>query len=570
MKALILAAGLGTRLRPHTDHTPKPLFRIRGKPLLDMMITKLIDAGCKAVMINTHHLHDQIESFIGQQSYPIPIQTRHEPRILGTGGAIRNVEDFWNDRPFMVINADIVTTIDLKEVYDFHCQHSHPATLVLVDDPDFNSVVCDSDGYVSGFHHHSHMANRSSIAALTFTGIQVLNPEILNFIPVGAPSSSIDAYTRMIAEGIKIKAYISKKAFWKDIGTAERYKSAVFEIMAPEVIKQVFPDLQTGPLYREPLEGDGSDRQWMRIKTGSASVIVVDHGIKNTPGVEAADAFVNIGRHLSDQGVPVPQIYDRDTFAGYVFLEDLGNLDLQTLVQQTNNSDKIISLYQSVIDQLANFSASGAQQFEVAWTYQTPRYNKEVILVNECRYFVEAFLNSYLGLKIRYDEFKKEFERLAENALQHAVEGLMHRDFQSRNIMVKNDAFYFIDFQGSRLGPIQYDLASLLIDPYVQLPQDIQSQLLRYCIEKLEANMNLNAESFSHCYRYCRLARNLQILGAFGYLSRIKAKPHFEQYIPPAVRTLRDNLKKHEQKTLPMLNALMDRIIKHPQIQNPV
>ena len=82
MKALILAAGLGTRLRPYTDHTPKPLFPIRGRPLLDIMITNLIDAGCEAVIINTHHLHDQIESFVAQQSYPIPIQTRYEPVIL--------------------------------------------------------------------------------------------------------------------------------------------------------------------------------------------------------------------------------------------------------------------------------------------------------------------------------------------------------------------------------------------------------------------------------------------------------------------------------------------------------
>jgi aminoglycoside/choline kinase family phosphotransferase/dTDP-glucose pyrophosphorylase len=570
MKALILAAGLGTRLRPYTDHTPKPLFPILGRPLLDIMITKLIDAGCKAVIVNTHHLHDQIESFIAQQSYPIPTQTRYEPNILGTGGAIRNVKDFWNDQPFLVINADIVTTINLKRVYDFHCQHTHPATLVLADDPDFNSVFCNSDGFVTDLQHRSDMTNRSSMAALTFTGIQVLDPEILNFIPVETPSSSIDAYTRMISEGKKIKAYLSNKAYWKDIGTAERYKLAVFEVIAPEIFKQIFPNLQIGPICRNPFKGDGSDRQWSRLKMSSASMIVVDHGIKEVARADAADAFVNIGRHLFARGVPVPQIYDADTFSGYVFLEDLGNLDLQTIVQQTDNFEKIISWYKSVIHLLIDFSTSGAEQFDVAWSYQTPRYSKELILENECRYFVEAFLNTYLGLEITYDDFKKEFEFLAENALQHALEGLMHRDFQSRNIMVKNDEFYFIDFQGSRRGPIQYDLASLLIDPYVQLPPEIQTQLLRYGLEKLKTDIYLNDENFRRCYRYCRLTRNLQILGAFGYLSRVKAKPHFEQYIPLAVQTLRRNLSKHEQKTLPMLNDLMDTIIKHKQIQNPV
>ncbi len=568
MKALILAAGLGTRLQPYTNHTPKALFSVQGRPLLDIMIFKLIAAGCEAVIINTHHLHEQIESFIAQQTYPIPIQTRYEPDILGTGGAIKNVADFWNHRPFMVVNADIVTTIDFKGVYDFHCRHPHPATLVLADDPQFNSVAFDTDGFVTNFYQLSDAAVRPSNAALTFTGIQVLDPEILDYIPVEGPSSSIDAYARMIAAGKKIRAYISEKSYWKDIGNAERYKLAVFETMAPEVFKQVFPDIQIGPIYREHLKGDGSDRQWYRLNMAQASMILVDHGIKKTDGVNEADAFVNIGRHLFDRNLPVPQIYDGDTFAGYAFLEDLGNLDLQTTVQQAGNFKKIIGMYQSVIQLLIKFSAFGAERFDSAWTYQTATYSKALILERECRYFIDAFLNTYLGLETIYEDFKKEFEFLAEKALEHALLGLMHRDFQSRNIMIKNDAFYFTDFQASRTGPIQYDLASLLIDPYVQLPHNIQTQLLGHCVEKLQADMNLNADNFCRCYRYCRLTRNLQILGAFGYLSRVKGKTHFETYIPAAVRTLRRNLKKHEQKTLPALNALMDTILAHDRIQN--
>jgi len=125
MKALILAAGYGNRLRPYTDHTPKPLFSIAGRPLLDVIIEKLQKAGCKAVIINTHHLHHKIEAFLAARKYSLEVNTRYEPRILGTGGAIKNVADFWDDQPFMVINADIVADIDLKEVYHAHC--SHPA-----------------------------------------------------------------------------------------------------------------------------------------------------------------------------------------------------------------------------------------------------------------------------------------------------------------------------------------------------------------------------------------------------------------------------------------------------------
>ena len=560
MKALILAAGLGTRLRPYTNHTPKPLFSIQGRPLLDMVISKLIAAGCKAAVINTHHLHDRIEAHIARQTYPIPIQTRHEPDILGTGGAIKNVADFWDHRPFMVVNADIVTTIDFRQVYDFHCRHSHPATLVLADDPEFNSVAFDAAGFITGFRQASDAAVQPASAAQTFTGIQVLDPEILDFIPDEMPSSSIDAYTRMISKGKKIKAFISEKSYWKDIGNAERYKSAVFETMAPAVFRQAFPDIQIGPISRDHLKGDGSDRQWYRLNMDRKSMILVDHGIRNTDGVNEADAFVSIGRHLYDRGLPVAQIYDGDAFTGYAFIEDLGNLDLQTAVQQAEKDTKIIDLYRSVIQQLIKFSTLGAERFDAAWAYQTPAYSKALILEKECRYFVEAFLNTYLGLEMIYADFETEFEFLAEKALEHACLGLMHRDFQSRNIMIKNNKFYFIDFQASRMGPIQYDLAALLIDPYVQLPQKIQDQLLEYCEERLQADPDLNAEHFRRCYRYCRLTRNLQILGAFGYLSRVKGKAHFEKYIPGALKTLNKTLSGKFGREFPELKKIVAKI----------
>ncbi len=560
MKALILAAGLGTRLRPYTDHRPKPLFTVSGKALLDITIAKLMEAGCTAVIINTHHLHEQIERFVAGQTYAIPIQTRYEPRILGTGGAIKNVSDFWNDQPFMVVNADIVSTINFKTVYDFHCQHSHPATLVLTDDSEFNSVICNTPGFVTGFHPNPANADHLTPPALTFTGVQVLNPVMLDYISDTMPASSIDAYSAMIAQGKKIKAYVAEKAYWKDIGTAERYKAAVFETMAPRVYQHVFPDVALQTPHRRRLKGDGSDRQWFRLEMNQKSIILADHGIKEKNRMDAADAFFYIGRHLYNKGLPVPQIYDGDMLSGYVFIEDLGNLDLQTAVHQAKNFEKVINLYQSVIELLIKFSADGADQFDAAWCYQTPRYSKLLILNAECRYFVDAFLNTYLGLNVKYVDMKAEFEFLAKNALQHAVQGLMHRDFQSRNIMIKNSSPYFIDFQGARMGPLQYDLASLLIDPYVDMPADIQSRLLDHCLQKLAGRMTVNAAQFRHCYRYCRLARNLQILGAFGYLTRVKAKPHFEKFIPTAVRTLTDNLMQNEHKTLPMLCELMDSI----------
>ncbi len=134
--------------------------------------------------------------------------------------------------------------------------------------------------------------------------------------------------------------------------------------------------------------------------------------------------------------------------------------------------------------------------------------------------------------------------------------------------MIKDQKIYFIDFQGARLGPVQYDLASLLIDPYVDLPQAVQTQLLAYAVEKMHGQMKPDAGSFKRCYRFCCLTRNLQILAAFGHLTRTKAKAHFEKYIPAAVRTLRHNLKHYADNKLPLLCTLTDRIIELDKIRN--
>jgi aminoglycoside/choline kinase family phosphotransferase/choline kinase len=560
MKALILAAGLGTRLRPYTDHTPKPLFTVSNRTLLDITIAKLIKAGCSAVIINTHHLHKQIEAFVAGQTYGVPVHTRHEPRILGTGGAIKNVSDFWDDQPFMVVNADIVSEIDFKQIYHFHCRHSHPATLVLTDNEEFNSVGCNNDGFVTGFFQDPSDANQHASSALTFTGIQVLDPVMLDYIPDRMPASSIDAYSRMIAEGKKIKAYVLENAYWSDVGTPERYRAAVYETMAPRVFQRVFPDQPSATPRRHQIKGDGSDRRWFRLELNQKTIILADHGIKEDNRVDAVDAFFNIGRHLFDKGIAVPQIYDGDTLSGYVFVEDLGTLDLQTAVHRAGASQKVVPLYQAVIRELIRFSQQGARELHPAWCYQTPRYDKALILEKECRYFVDAFLNTYLGLDYQFADFKTEFELLAESALQHAVFGLMHRDFQSRNIMIRDNRPVLIDFQGARMGPLQYDLASLLIDPYVDLAPDIRSRLLQYCLEQLAGHMVVETAEFRRCFQYCCLTRNLQILGAFGYLTRVKGKPNFEPYIPTAVRTLSDSLKQKEHENLPLLGDVMDSI----------
>jgi aminoglycoside/choline kinase family phosphotransferase len=136
----------------------------------------------------------------------------------------------------------------------------------------------------------------------------------------------------------------------------------------------------------------------------------------------------------------------------------------------------------------------------------------------------------------------------------------MHRDMQSRNIMVKNNRVCFIDFQGARSGPLQYDLASLLIDPYVNLKDKIREELLHYAMEKLKLSRD-KKENFLQCYHYCSLTRNMQFLGAFSFLSQIKKRKKFEQYIPDSIQSLKQIITDlNMDKKIPKLSKLAQSI----------
>ncbi|MBW1692798.1 MAG: phosphotransferase [Deltaproteobacteria bacterium] len=297
--------------------------------------------------------------------------------------------------------------------------------------------------------------------------------------------------------------------------------------MAPEAFEIAFPDWVNKKINRKKLKGDGSDRSWYRLTTGNQSLVMVDHGIRMQKATNETDAFIAIGNHLFVKGIPVPKIFLHDAFSGLVFLEDIGDVNLQTVILNTKNTDKILSYYQLVIHLLIKLFIKGNEDFDPAWTYQTTLYNQEVILEKECRYFVDAFLRSYLGIDKHFIDYAHEFTTAAKKAVEFSIYGFMHRDVQSRNIMVKENRFYFIDFQGGRQGPIQYDLASLLIDPYVALSRSIQDKLIEYCMKTLSTVMSIEPKRFLSGYAYCALTRNLQILGAFGYLSRTKGKKYF-------------------------------------------
>lgn len=529
-KALILAAGLGTRLAPYTNITPKPMFTLAGKPLLYHWIKRLENAGCSEVFINTHHLHTQIEAYIADNHWDLPVSTIFEPELLGTGGAVRNLASRWQNGDLVVINSDVVCPCDLNALLEWHRTNRHDVSLLLTDCPAFNMVATTPDGSVSAFDA------KDDPAARTFTGLQVITPAVLDYIPVTGFCHSIDAYIAMLKAGLKVKGLTGAES-WQDLGDIKRYREAALTAAARKTFGKVFND--NAPFEIDELKGDGSDRLWRRLRTPRHSMVVADHGLTTPYGAgknTEIKAFINIGRHLNAKGLPVAQIYFHDAFAGLVFTEDLGDTNLQTYVLNQPNRENVIKIYRQIIRDLVDFSQQGLQGFAPEWPWQTPSYDRGLILTNECAYFINRFVEEYLGIETAELGLKDEFEHLADQIMELGLQGLMHRDLQSRNILLKDEKPYYIDYQGARLGPLQYDLASLLYDPYVMLDEDTRNLLLNYCCSHV--TISASSSQMKKGFYYCALSRSMQALGAYAFLSRVKGKPWFKAYMHPALENL--------------------------------
>jgi NDP-sugar pyrophosphorylase family protein len=228
MKAMILAAGLGTRLRPLTNTIPKPLLPIEGTPLIVWNLLLLKRYGFQDVVINLHHLGPMIEQTLGDGSqYGLHIIYSREPVILGTGGGIKQAEPYFSGEPVLVLNGDTLVELDLDALYAFHRATRAAATLVLREDPDAARWGLVEVGAENRIVRITGKGPSNSVppAARMFAGIHILNPRLLRDVPKGVASSIIDPYVAAIERGEAILGY-DLKGYWSDIGTAARYAQA--------------------------------------------------------------------------------------------------------------------------------------------------------------------------------------------------------------------------------------------------------------------------------------------------------------------------------------------------------
>ncbi|WKV07656.1 NDP-sugar synthase [Thermoanaerobacterium sp. CMT5567-10] len=231
MKALLLAGGLGTRLRPLTNFLPKPMVPIMGKPLLESTILRLKHQGVDEVVISTCYKSNHIEKYFGDgEKLGVKVSYIKEDIPLGTGGAIKNAEEFFGDT-FIILNSDIICDIDIKNLVEYHKSKNALATIAMtkVEDPSQYGVIeYDDNDYITAFKEKPkpYETNSKWINA----GIYVFEPELLNEIPKDeVVSIERDTYPKLLSKGCSMAAY-RYGGYWIDIGTIEKYKKVHFDI----------------------------------------------------------------------------------------------------------------------------------------------------------------------------------------------------------------------------------------------------------------------------------------------------------------------------------------------------
>lgn len=285
------------------------------------------------------------------------------------------------------------------------------------------------------------------------------------------------------------------------------------------------------------LTGEGSDRFYYRIKSDDKTLILMIYGNEKAEN----DYFIHIQKFLMDLGVSVPVIHLKMPEKRWIFLEDLGNESLYTLYPRVNRQEKI-ALYKAVIDEASKIFFKGNDRY-IKEPFVTAGDFDHRLYHWEHRYFIDNYLKLYKKIKIPLTRLEQNLADVA-GRLAREENRLIHRDFQSKNIMVTNGKVYLIDFQGLRRGLPEYDLASLLCDPYVRMDEELINELLNYFFDAYSVFYGIEYELFRERFFMCSVQRLMQALGAYCFLGLVKNKSQFLNSIPAGEHILMKSVKK--------------------------
>mgnify|MGYP000063875040 FL=1 len=331
--------------------------------------------------------------------------------------------------------------------------------------------------------------------------------------------------------------------------------------MNTELLAQLYQSY-TGeaPTSIEPLPGAGSNRKYFRLK-GKESLI----GVYGT-STEENRAFIYMARHFSQKGLPVPRILAEAPDQSAYLQDDLGDISLFQLIKQGresgNFSDEETNILKQTIRLLPQIQFEGSKEMDFSYCYPLATFNRRSVLW-DLNYFKYCFLKA-TGLEFQENLLEDDFERMADTLLQIEPQVFMYRDFQSRNVMIREGKPYFIDFQGGRKGPFYYDVASFLWQAKANYPDSLRQELLDEYLDALRPYHTIDKEQFLTTLRHFVLFRTLQVLGAYGFRGYFEKKAHFIQSVPYAIENLRQLLET-DFPEYPYLCLMLRKLTELPQ-----
>lgn len=611
-KAVVLAAGFGARFLPLTLLKPKPLFPLWGKPALGHTLELLKSWGVREVLVNAHHHAGQILEYIRSKPVPgLRCQVSYEPDILGTGGALPKAQWFLDDAPFWMVNADVLADLNCKPLLHSHHQHGSIATLWLHDSRGprtvehrnglvtvFKSPVAGTEGTAtfcgfqllsprilnflppSGFSSIIDAYENALVAGEKIGGVIVPNaywadigkhetylathqdmrthPRWKQFIPRGkhpiprglnttiAPGATVtrsvlwDQVTvaagarvenAIVADGVTVRNQVTYMAMRGD---------HVQDPLVPRILKS----LQWAPCATTvmPLPPRGSARTFTRLATQGKGAILVRYTLERPENA----LYTRHARFLARHGVRVPAVLLDWPNEEVCVLDDVGENSLEQLVPGLSRAE-CLALYRQTLDTVARLHGRATRAwrrhpFELSMPFTRHLYEWEQNL------FCDQFLARHRDVSDKHmAQIRRELGKLIPAQLR-APRVIIHRDLQSSNVLVRNGSVYLIDFQGMRLGTAAYDLASLLCDPYVNLPDEIREELIdEYC------GMIPDPRPVRSLFWIAAVERLSQALGAFGRLGAVSTTSYFLKHIPAGVKQLQ-----HALRHVPGLPTLRD------------
>lgn len=336
-----------------------------------------------------------------------------------------------------------------------------------------------------------------------------------------------------------------------------------------DVLKKLFEQHFDSPVRRvQPLQGQlgGSGRKVIRLVGEKCSAIGILYGVR-----EENVCYLEFSRHFRRHGLPVPEIYAEDLSQGAYLEEDLGDTTLFEFLSSHRTGDNIssqaVEAYRKVVAVLPRFQIEAGRDLNYEVCYPRAVFDAQSIAW-DLNYFKYYFLK-LAGIPFHEQSLEDDFTRLTKFLLSANLDYFLYRDFQSRNIMLRDGLPFFLDYQGGRKGALQYDIASLLFDAKANLPPELRRQLLDLYLERLADFIKLERAVFMRHYYAYVYVRIMQALGAYGFRGFYERKTHFLQSVPYALKNLRWLLQNAELPiALPTLTDAFTSIVISEKLQS--